>query len=144
MHPGKLKSKWHGLNVVKTMYPYGTVEITDKNRISFKVNGQRLKKYYDGHIDTDDKEDFLTRHILLRYDSLGDLYPVTLPSPTPHALLSVSPIIMEYLVKISKKACILELKRRHLKIIVLTSYTPYPSRKIRRICACTSQETMKI
>ncbi|GJS30185.1 hypothetical protein Tco_0490805 [Tanacetum coccineum] len=38
------------------MYPYGTVEITNKNGISFKVNGQRLKKYYDGHIDTEDKE----------------------------------------------------------------------------------------
>ncbi|GJW67806.1 hypothetical protein Tco_0122230 [Tanacetum coccineum] len=50
-------------------------------------------------------------------------------------------LIMEYLVKISKKACILELKRRHLKILTLTSYTPYPSRKIRRICACTSQKT---
>nr|GEW32753.1 hypothetical protein [Tanacetum cinerariifolium] len=37
---------------------------------------------------------------------------------------------MEYLVKISKKARMLELKRRNLKIIVLTSYTPYPSRKI--------------
>ncbi|GJX33063.1 hypothetical protein Tco_0242918 [Tanacetum coccineum] len=49
-------------------------------------------------------------------------------------------VIMEYLVKISKKARILELKRRHLKIIVLTSNTPYPSRKIRRICACTSQD----
>ncbi|GJR27183.1 hypothetical protein Tco_1103415 [Tanacetum coccineum] len=51
---------------------------------------------------------------------------------------------MDYLVKISKKARILELKQRHLKITVLTSYTPYPSRKIRRICACTSQETTKI
>ncbi|GJU33728.1 reverse transcriptase domain-containing protein [Tanacetum coccineum] len=53
-------------------------------------------------------------------------------------------LIMEYLVKISKKARILKLKRRHLKITVLTSYTPYPSRKIRHICACTSQETTKI
>ncbi|GKA19603.1 putative nucleotidyltransferase, ribonuclease H [Tanacetum coccineum] len=52
MHLGKLKSKWYGLNVVKTVYPYGTVEITDKNGISFKVNGQRLKKYYDGNINT--------------------------------------------------------------------------------------------
>ncbi|GJY12542.1 hypothetical protein Tco_0381851 [Tanacetum coccineum] len=52
-------------------------------------------------------------------------------------------IIMEYLVKISKKARILELKRRHLKKLTLTSYTPYPSRKIRRICACTSQKTTK-
>ncbi|GJZ79765.1 hypothetical protein Tco_0644602, partial [Tanacetum coccineum] len=51
--------------------------------------------------------------------------------------------IMEYLVKISKKARILELKRRNMKITVLTSNTPYPSRKIRRICACTSQKTTK-
>nr|GEX24707.1 hypothetical protein [Tanacetum cinerariifolium]GEX56686.1 hypothetical protein [Tanacetum cinerariifolium] len=50
---------------------------------------------------------------------------------------------MEYLVKISKKARILELKRRYLKITVVTSNTPYPSRKIRRICACTSQKTTK-
>ncbi|GJT77979.1 ty3-gypsy retrotransposon protein [Tanacetum coccineum] len=52
-------------------------------------------------------------------------------------------IIMEYLVKINKKTRILELKRRNMKITVLTSYTPYPSRKIRLICACTSQETTK-
>ncbi|GJY83610.1 ribonuclease H-like domain-containing protein, partial [Tanacetum coccineum] len=52
-------------------------------------------------------------------------------------------LIMEYLVKISKKARILELKRRHLKITVLISNTPYPSRKIRRICACTSLKTTK-
>ncbi|GKA36305.1 ribonuclease H-like domain-containing protein [Tanacetum coccineum] len=35
-------------------------------------------------------KDFLTRHTLLRCDSSGDLYPVTSPSLTPHALLSVS------------------------------------------------------
>ncbi|GJQ98466.1 hypothetical protein Tco_0009605 [Tanacetum coccineum] len=52
-------------------------------------------------------------------------------------------LIIEYSVKISKKARILELKRRHLKITILTSNTPYPSRKIRRIRACTSQKTMK-
>ncbi|GJX04665.1 hypothetical protein Tco_0190581 [Tanacetum coccineum] len=36
-------------------------------------------------------KNFLTRHILLRCDSSGDLYPVTQPSTIPHALLSVSP-----------------------------------------------------
>ncbi|GJY85458.1 reverse transcriptase domain-containing protein [Tanacetum coccineum] len=56
MHPGKLKSRWYGPNVVKTVYPYGTVEIIDKNIISFKVNGQRLKKYHERHIDMEDKE----------------------------------------------------------------------------------------
>ncbi|GJZ45423.1 hypothetical protein Tco_0593019, partial [Tanacetum coccineum] len=51
--------------------------------------------------------------------------------------------IMEYFVKISLKARILKVKQRNLKNNVLTFYTPYPSRKIRRICACTSQETTK-
>ncbi|GKA09513.1 reverse transcriptase domain-containing protein [Tanacetum coccineum] len=55
MHPGKLKSKWYGPNVVKTVHPYGTVEIIDKNGISFKVNGQRLKKYHDGHTNEEEK-----------------------------------------------------------------------------------------
>ncbi|GJU13533.1 ribonuclease H-like domain-containing protein [Tanacetum coccineum] len=36
-------------------------------------------------------KDFLIRHILLRCDSSGDLYPVTSPSLTPHVLLFVSP-----------------------------------------------------
>ncbi|GJX45080.1 hypothetical protein Tco_0261756 [Tanacetum coccineum] len=52
-------------------------------------------------------------------------------------------VIMEYLVKISKKARILELKRRNMKKLILTSYTSFPSRKIWRICACTSQKTTK-
>ncbi|GKA76653.1 putative nucleotidyltransferase, ribonuclease H [Tanacetum coccineum] len=56
MHPGKLKSKWYGPNVVKTVHPYRTVEIIDKNRISFKVNGQRLKKYHDGYNNEEEKE----------------------------------------------------------------------------------------
>ncbi|GJR70951.1 hypothetical protein Tco_0017016 [Tanacetum coccineum] len=47
-------------------------------------------------------------------------------------------VIMEYFVKISKKARILELKRRNLKNTILTSNTPYPSRKIRCIY-CTNQ-----
>ncbi|GJX70238.1 hypothetical protein Tco_0307409, partial [Tanacetum coccineum] len=40
-------------------------------------------------------------------------------------------VIMEYMVKVDSKARILELKRRYLKINVLTTNTPYPSRKIR-------------
>ncbi|GJR92263.1 hypothetical protein Tco_0264437 [Tanacetum coccineum] len=41
-------------------------------------------------------------------------------------------IIMEYLVKISKKARILKLKRRVLKKLTLTSYTPLEEEKARR------------
>ncbi|GJZ80518.1 integrase, catalytic region, zinc finger, CCHC-type containing protein [Tanacetum coccineum] len=75
MHPGKLKSKWYGPNVVKTVYPYGTIEITNKNGISFKVNGQRLKKYYDGNIDTYEREDLAAKKstMLVKYLQSGIL-----------------------------------------------------------------------
>ncbi|GJT98454.1 putative nucleotidyltransferase, ribonuclease H [Tanacetum coccineum] len=56
MYPGKLKLKWSGPNIVKTVYPHGAIEITDKDGFSFKVNGQRLKKYYGGNIDKEDDE----------------------------------------------------------------------------------------
>ncbi|GJQ95544.1 reverse transcriptase domain-containing protein [Tanacetum coccineum] len=39
MYPGKLKSKWSGPNIVKTVYPYGAIEITNKEGFSFKFNG---------------------------------------------------------------------------------------------------------
>ncbi|GKE21994.1 reverse transcriptase domain-containing protein, partial [Tanacetum coccineum] len=55
MHPRKFKSKWYGPNVVQTVHPYGTVEIIDKYIISFKVNGQRLKKYHDGYNNEEEK-----------------------------------------------------------------------------------------
>ncbi|GJV70772.1 reverse transcriptase domain-containing protein [Tanacetum coccineum] len=56
MYPGKLKSKWSGPNIVKMVYPHGAIEITDRDGFSFKVNGQRLKKYYGGNIDKEDDE----------------------------------------------------------------------------------------
>ncbi|GKE44749.1 DNA-directed DNA polymerase [Tanacetum coccineum] len=56
MYLGKLKSKWSGPNIVKTVYPHGAIEITDIDGVSFKVNGQRLKKYYRGDIDKEDDE----------------------------------------------------------------------------------------
>ncbi|GJR67628.1 reverse transcriptase domain-containing protein [Tanacetum coccineum] len=56
MHPGKLKSKWYGPCVVKTVHPYGTIEIIDKNGVNFKVNGHRLKKYHDGYNNVEEKE----------------------------------------------------------------------------------------
>ncbi|GJT26317.1 putative nucleotidyltransferase, ribonuclease H [Tanacetum coccineum] len=56
MYPRKLKSKWSGSNFVKTVYPHGAVEIIDGNGFSFKVNGQQLKKYYEGNIDKEDHE----------------------------------------------------------------------------------------
>ncbi|GJW30716.1 reverse transcriptase domain-containing protein [Tanacetum coccineum] len=56
MYPGKLKSKWSGPNIVKMVYPHGAIEITDRDGVSFKVNGQRLKKYYEGNIKKEKDE----------------------------------------------------------------------------------------
>ncbi|GKC53242.1 reverse transcriptase domain-containing protein [Tanacetum coccineum] len=56
LHPGKLRYKWSEPFIAKTIYPHGAVEITDKNNFSFKVNGQRSKKYYDGCSSTDGNE----------------------------------------------------------------------------------------
>nr|GEU31555.1 reverse transcriptase domain-containing protein [Tanacetum cinerariifolium] len=59
-HLMMLKTKFNDnepcLNIVKTVYPYGAVGITDKKGISFKVNVHRLKKYYKGNIDEEDEE----------------------------------------------------------------------------------------
>ncbi|GJR50604.1 hypothetical protein Tco_1401125 [Tanacetum coccineum] len=56
IHPGKLKSKWYDPCVVKSMHPYETIEIIDKNGVNFKVNGHRLKKYHDGYNNVEEKE----------------------------------------------------------------------------------------
>ncbi|GJX18373.1 hypothetical protein Tco_0219205 [Tanacetum coccineum] len=45
----------------------------------------------------------------------------------------------EYLVNISKRRAFWSLNEDILKITVLITNTPYPSRKIQRICACTHQ-----
>ncbi|GJZ68950.1 reverse transcriptase domain-containing protein [Tanacetum coccineum] len=77
MYPGKLKSKWSGPNTVKTVYPYGAVEITDRNGFSFKLDGQRLKKYYKTNIDKGNDEviDF-ENGITLSSQTLDTTYPI--------------------------------------------------------------------
>ncbi|GKB70570.1 reverse transcriptase domain-containing protein [Tanacetum coccineum] len=56
MYHGKLKSKWSGPNIVKMVYLHGAIEIMDKDGFIFKVNGQRLQKYYGCNIDKEDDE----------------------------------------------------------------------------------------
>ena len=59
MFPGKLRSRWISLFVVKVVYPYGAVEIENpENRKSFKVNGQRLKPFLE-HFDRQESREEL-------------------------------------------------------------------------------------
>ncbi|GJV30411.1 hypothetical protein Tco_1386859 [Tanacetum coccineum] len=52
-------------------------------------------------------------------------------------------LIMEYLVNISKRCAFWSLNEDILKITILKTNTPYPSRKIRRIRACTHQRPQR-
>ncbi|CAL2240576.1 unnamed protein product [Prunus armeniaca] len=48
LFPGKLRSRWYGPFVVTNVFPHGAVEIqNDKMGNIFKVNGHRLKPYYE-------------------------------------------------------------------------------------------------
>ena len=43
---GKLKTRWSGPFIVRTVFPHGAVLIVNpKNNTEFKVNGQRLKPF---------------------------------------------------------------------------------------------------
>ncbi|CAN6476430.1 unnamed protein product [Victoria cruziana] len=47
LFPGKFKSRWEGLAIVKYVYPNGAMRVKmGKNK--FMINGQRLKPYIDG------------------------------------------------------------------------------------------------
>ena len=48
LFPGKLRSRWSGTFIVRSVYFHGAVEIENpKNGDVFKVNGQRLKPFLE-------------------------------------------------------------------------------------------------
>jgi len=51
LFPAKLKSKWSGPFLVKSVSPHGAVELmTPEGDRTFKVNGQRVKLYLGGDL----------------------------------------------------------------------------------------------
>ena len=44
---GKLKSKWTGPYLVTQLFPHGEVQLETKEVVRFKVNGQRIKIYFE-------------------------------------------------------------------------------------------------
>jgi hypothetical protein len=52
LFPGKLRSRWIGPFVVTNVFHHGAVEIqSDKTGMKFKVNGHRLKPYYESFVE---------------------------------------------------------------------------------------------
>nr|KAJ0215781.1 hypothetical protein LSAT_V11C300140050 [Lactuca sativa] len=59
---GKLRSRWMGLFIVTNIFDHGAVEIkSNKTRKVFKVNGHRLKVFYEGFQEKDMEVDSLER-----------------------------------------------------------------------------------
>ena len=48
LFPGKLRSRWSGPFTVTKVFPYEAVEVFCEGTCLFKVNGQRLKHYFEG------------------------------------------------------------------------------------------------
>ncbi|GJR49278.1 reverse transcriptase domain-containing protein [Tanacetum coccineum] len=57
---GKLKSYWSGPFTIVQIFSYGTVELSQKSRPNFKVNGHRLKHYFGGDVPVMDIPDLQT------------------------------------------------------------------------------------
>ncbi|XP_012436896.1 uncharacterized protein LOC105763283 [Gossypium raimondii] len=51
LFPGKLKSGRRGPYTICKVYPYRVVKLYDNHGGTFKVNGQRLKHYWDGKVE---------------------------------------------------------------------------------------------
>nr|GEZ07252.1 reverse transcriptase domain-containing protein [Tanacetum cinerariifolium] len=47
---GKLKTRWSGPFTIAKVFPYGTVELSQANGTNFKVNGHRIKHYFEGDV----------------------------------------------------------------------------------------------
>nr|GEU31162.1 reverse transcriptase domain-containing protein [Tanacetum cinerariifolium] len=47
---GKLKTRWTGPFTVTQVFPYGTIELSQTDMPNFKVNGYRLKHYFEEDI----------------------------------------------------------------------------------------------
>ncbi|GJW96930.1 reverse transcriptase domain-containing protein [Tanacetum coccineum] len=56
----KLKSRWSGPFTIVQIFPYGTVELSQKSGPNFKVNGHRLKHYFGGDVPAMDIPDLQT------------------------------------------------------------------------------------
>nr|GEU55427.1 reverse transcriptase domain-containing protein [Tanacetum cinerariifolium] len=47
---GKLKTHWSGPFTITKVFPYGTVELSLPDGLNFKVNGHRVKHYFEGDV----------------------------------------------------------------------------------------------
>ncbi|GJZ40245.1 reverse transcriptase domain-containing protein [Tanacetum coccineum] len=155
---GKLKTRWSGTFTITKVFPYGTIELSQSDGPNFKVNGHRVKHYFGGDLPTKESndEDSLTsksedEEYAMAVREFKKLFKrrgrfVRQPRDERKSLQrsrDEKNVITEYLVNISKRRTLWSLNEDILKINIMTANTSYPSRKIRRIRACTHQRPQR-
>ncbi|GJV80206.1 ribonuclease H-like domain-containing protein [Tanacetum coccineum] len=85
-----LNNSTTSLSIVLNSCMYSTVSVGDGHfipitNIGHSILSTPLKSLRLNNVLITPHIDFMTRRVLLRCDSTGDLYPVTAPSPIPHA-----------------------------------------------------------
>nr|GEW62895.1 reverse transcriptase domain-containing protein [Tanacetum cinerariifolium] len=63
---GKLKTRWSGPFTIAKVFPYGTVELSQTDRPNFKVNGHRIKHYFEGDVPQLVVPDLLTFSLVIQ------------------------------------------------------------------------------
>ena len=53
LFPGKLKSRWTRSFIINRVFENGVVELLNRDNQPFKVNGQRIKHYFEGEMITE-------------------------------------------------------------------------------------------
>ncbi|GJW92958.1 hypothetical protein Tco_0172630 [Tanacetum coccineum] len=101
------------------------IKLRDGAYENTQIYKERTKKWHDSRLQGD--KDFKVGDMVFLFNSRFKMHPV----------------IIEYLVNISKRHAFWSLNEDILKITILTTNTPYPSRKIRRIRACTHQRPQR-
>ncbi|KAI5342851.1 hypothetical protein L3X38_010727 [Prunus dulcis] len=98
LFPGKLRSRWIGPFVITNVFNHGAVEIQNiKDGSTFKVNGHRLKPYFDANFDDRTRPNF---HFGVRAKSCM--------CPTPgecRAQMTFLPFLLQFLFKFSLDFC---------------------------------------
>ncbi|GJZ42595.1 reverse transcriptase domain-containing protein [Tanacetum coccineum] len=141
MFLGKLKSRWSGPFTITQVFPYGTVELSQNSGPNFKP-GHLAARLGCAETKVATWDDLAFKLIILgwnvKHSILQNVDPCYGNNESQNIL-----VIIEYLVKVSQRCAFWSLNEDILKIIDSDYQYAYPSRKIRRICACTHQRPQR-
>ncbi|GJY50363.1 reverse transcriptase domain-containing protein [Tanacetum coccineum] len=142
---------WIGGTLIQFMhtykwFPVQVKDTEDPKWIRLRTHAKRQGRERDSrnavwHGPTNGKEGRWRSHVL--WAEIGEIWSIGPELVQEITNKDLDRVIMEYLVNISKRRAIWSINEDILKITILKTNMPYPSRKIRRIRACTHQRPQR-